>query len=248
MKTEIQTSPALTWELYEEGENYMTIQAANAREALAVARKNVDRANYPIDDDDEPRGTIWINVFVRCVETDEEEAGIVACDPEEPPCVEEGEHDYATPYALLGGLRENPGVWGHGAGLISKSVCMRCGTERTRDTWAQDPETGCQGLHSVKYAARKYADRIWYLTSEQRAAVEAVSFGEIDDYYTDEAEIADKRDAWDASAAAWAEAIAAMLESESREEAAKHLKEASRIEYEWGCDPSTAEVAGIVGL
>jgi len=53
-----------------------------------------------------------------------------------PECVDgdcEG-HDWKSPYSLLGGCKENPGVWGSGHGQVAiKSVCACCGLYRTTD-------------------------------------------------------------------------------------------------------------------
>jgi hypothetical protein len=87
------------------------------------------------------------------------ESRTFAIEPDAPGCTE-GEHDWQEPYEILGGLKENPGVWGQGAGVIMHSVCMHCGCERVTDTYAQRPDTGEQGLTSVRYEAGKYADEV----------------------------------------------------------------------------------------
>jgi len=76
----------------------------------------------------------------------------VTIDPPEPPCTTTGrtEHKWRSPHALVGGLEENPGVWGNGGGVIVHQVCD-CGVRRIRDTWAHRRETGEQGLDSVRY-------------------------------------------------------------------------------------------------
>lgn len=132
------------WQLTEEGEGYDTIEATSAEEALAEAR-NVDRSNYS-----DAEGTIWIDVRVHCEETGEEASDTVTLEPDEPECTE-GEHDWQSPHELLGGLRENPGVQGHGGGVVIDEACLHCGCRRTTDTWAQRPDTGEQGLTSVEY-------------------------------------------------------------------------------------------------
>lgn len=60
----------------------------------------------------------------------------------EPPCCQEEGHNWESPHELLGGLEENPGVWGHGAGVIENTVCSNCGMQRCIDTAATDPSTG----------------------------------------------------------------------------------------------------------
>ncbi len=135
------------WELREGGYLYDTVTASSPEEALEIARSNVDRGNYS-----ESEGTLWIDVRVDCDETGEDASSTVTLDEREPDCEsDEGAHDWQSPYALLGGLEENPGVWGNGGGVIIKEVCVRCGCQRTTDTWAQNPETGEQGLTSVSY-------------------------------------------------------------------------------------------------
>lgn len=75
-----------------------------------------------------------------------------ALHPEVPPCREDDiEHEWCSPLSVVGGLKENPGVWGHGAGVIIKEICAHCGVYRIIDTWAQDRSTGEQGLTSVEY-------------------------------------------------------------------------------------------------
>lgn len=143
-----------TWKLCEEGTHYDTIDADTAEEALGVAKNNVDAANYSVVDK-----TMWIDVEVRCEETGEKARATVTCTPDEPDCPGHAKHDWQSPHELLGGLEENPGVVGHGGGVIIRKVCMLCGCERTTDTWAQD-HYGRQGLESVSYEPRKYADEV----------------------------------------------------------------------------------------
>lgn len=52
------------------------------------------------------------------------------------------EHEWDSPYEIVGGIRENPGVWGHGAGVRIIEVCSRCGAQREIDTWADDGRGG----------------------------------------------------------------------------------------------------------
>jgi hypothetical protein len=99
------------------------------------------------------RGYVWDADEEEVVEViADEQSHTVQLDPEEPECPsDEGEHDWQAPHELVGGLIENPGVHGHGGGVTITTVCMRCGARRVEDTWAQDPETGQQGLESVTY-------------------------------------------------------------------------------------------------
>jgi hypothetical protein len=135
------------WDLAESGYQYETVTARTAEEALDIAVGNVARANYA-----DCEGTLYIDVSAYCEETGEESWDTVTLEPEEPECAEGEEHDWRSPYSVLGGLKENPGVWGHGGGAIIKEVCRLCGWYRTTDTWAQRPDTGEQGLTEVSYA------------------------------------------------------------------------------------------------
>jgi hypothetical protein len=103
--------------------------------------------------------TFWVTVRIwgedgsqDCIE--------VAIEPEEPECSADG-HAWYSPYAVVGGIRENPGVWGHGGGVIIHEVCSNCGANRHTDTWAQDRNTGQQGLTSVTYAEADEPSKTW---------------------------------------------------------------------------------------
>lgn len=148
------TRPALLqrWELQEHGCWYLTVGAEDGitslAEALAAARDNVERRNY----DNDLAGTLYIDVVARNTVTGERDGDTVILDPEEPVCADRETHDWHSPYSVLGGDRANPGVWGHGGGVIVREVCRHCGTYRLTDTWAQRMDTGEQGLTTVSYA------------------------------------------------------------------------------------------------
>jgi hypothetical protein len=90
----------------------------------------------------------------------------VQLDPEEPPCGHkrhpnpEG-HDWQSPHEVVGGLKENPGVQGHGGGVTIEEVCARCGTYKVTDTWAQDMTDGEQGLTSTAYRDSDECSEEW---------------------------------------------------------------------------------------
>lgn len=105
----------------------------------------------------------WINEFPWCESSETvwvhgratDEFGkdhffMATVEPEEPDCSSD-EHMWDTPYYILGGLKENPGIQGHGGGATGTEICRHCGTYKIWDSWAQDPETGKQGLHSIEY-------------------------------------------------------------------------------------------------
>jgi hypothetical protein len=136
-----------------EGYMYQTITASSPEAAVECARENVDRANYA-----DCTGTLWISVQVTCEETGEEESDTVTLDEDAPDCESGEEHDWQSPHSLVGGLTENPGVHGHGGGVLITEVCSHCGCKRVTDTWAQNSQTGEQGLHSVTYEADAYSE------------------------------------------------------------------------------------------
>ena len=112
--------------------------------------------------------TIWIRVHVWQSATTatgiivraNEETWRVALDPDEPTCTSEKGHNWRSPHEIVGGLENNPGVWGNGGGVKIYECCTRCGCERLTDTWAQDRDTGEQGLEAVSYTPRKYAAKL----------------------------------------------------------------------------------------
>ena len=75
----------------------------------------------------------------------------VAFQPDEPECMRGEDHDWQSPHDVVGGIEDNPGVWGSGGGIVSREVCSHCGRYRVTDTWATNPSTGEQGLTSVAY-------------------------------------------------------------------------------------------------
>lgn len=60
---------------------------------------------------------------------------------EDPECEEDedGEHDWQAPYEVVGGLKENPGVWGSQHGKVKcTEVCAHCGRYRHTNDGATD--------------------------------------------------------------------------------------------------------------
>jgi hypothetical protein len=110
-----------------------------------------------------------IEALERCNEPDRERIKI-SVDPDEPECVDGEEHDWQSPHSVLGGLKENPGVWGSGGGVIIKTVCRHCGRYCVNNTWAQDPEDGEQGLESARYEDADDASEAW--AEKQKASAE----------------------------------------------------------------------------
>lgn len=73
------------------------------------------------------------------------------CPAKDAPECSSDEHDWQAPYEIVGGCRENPGVWGsrHGA-TLSRDCCAHCGIYRTVDHGSTDLSNGRQ-CTSVRY-------------------------------------------------------------------------------------------------
>lgn len=60
---------------------------------------------------------------------------------------EDGEHDWQSPHSLVGGIKENPGVWSNGGTCwTTKSVCACCGkykTEVNKGSQCHPDESSC---------------------------------------------------------------------------------------------------------
>lgn len=119
------------------------IEADSAEEG---AREYVAGGDWRAEGD----GTTWVTVTVTDEDGDDSSYTITV-DPDEPPCVDGEAHDWQSPLEVVGGIDENPGVWGHGGGVIMTEVCRHCGRYQVIDTWAQNPEGGEQGLTSTVY-------------------------------------------------------------------------------------------------
>ena len=129
-----------------------------------AARRYADTGDWGVQDITE-----WVDIYTYRKGFDaagepevvEREAHTIALHPEEPECDSDEGHDWRNPHEVLGGLEENPGVWGHGGGAIIKTVCANCGAYRVLDTWAHRPDTGEEGLESVSYEEADDASLAW---------------------------------------------------------------------------------------
>lgn len=157
--------------LCEEDNWYATIMAGSLAEALKEARDGVDASNYEIE------GSTRFSVAVRCDLTGEEGEDSVTLDPEAPACADDDtEHDWRSPYSVLGGLKENPGVWGsdHG-GVKCREVCLYCGTYKTEDSGGTDRSNGTR-MDTTSYEDADEDSSAWVA----RKLAESVSAGERD--------------------------------------------------------------------
>jgi hypothetical protein len=145
----------------EYGESIIVANDGNAEVEYAHCDTLNEAANEYVEDGDwgdDRSKTDWVDVYawhrwkLGEIEIDEErECFTVEIKPEEPECTEGNEHEWCSPFDVLGGIKENPGVWGNAGGVIIHEVCRHCGCLKTTDTWAQRSDTGEQGLTSVEY-------------------------------------------------------------------------------------------------
>lgn len=142
-----------TYTLAEGGVEYRTVRSTSIDAALEVARKGVSRENYTIEQ------SIVIEIAARHRDGSEL-SGTVTLDPEEPNCSDENGHEWQSPHDLVGGCKENPGVWGSGHGGIKmNSVCIHCGCKRRTDTGATRSDNGAR-MTSVEYEPGAYRDAL----------------------------------------------------------------------------------------
>ena len=102
--------------------------------------------------------TYWVSLRISSVDEDEDpdeeeyESLSYAVNPVEPPCEEFDDHKWCSPHEVLGGMPQNPGLAGKGGSTVRTEVCSNCGRYRIDDDWAQNPDTGEQGLDSINYS------------------------------------------------------------------------------------------------
>jgi hypothetical protein len=153
----------------DDGNAEIEIEADSAQDA---AQEYVDDGDWGDD-----AKTFWVDVHVSPLDAagepdeDRHECITVTVNPDEPDCTHEAGHAWAQPYALLGGLKENPGVVGSGGGVRGRDVCLLCGLAKNWDSWAQRPDTGEQGLDSVEYVQGAYAIEV-HASADGRHAID----------------------------------------------------------------------------
>lgn len=98
-------------------------------------------------------GDVWVDghAYPEDEDTDRIETSLDYLPPLAPDCADGHEHEWIAPHSVLGGLKENPGVWGHGGGIVYEELCEHCHVKRVTDTWATNPINGTQGHRVVRY-------------------------------------------------------------------------------------------------
>lgn len=162
-KALIASDEEIEWDVSEEGNDYATVWASSATEALKLATEDYGASCYGDVED-----SFVVTVRVTNDLIDETDTDTLTIDPPAPDCADECEHDWQTPYTVVGGVRENPGVWGSGHGQVRcTSVCSHCGTYVTIDYGATDRSNGSQ-MTSTSYREPDELSLAWI--AEQVAA------------------------------------------------------------------------------
>ena len=113
-------------------------------QAIKAAHAWQRECDYGSDDK-----TFWVDTLVIS-KNGEEVFVTTTIHPSEPKCSKK-KHKWEALYEKVGGLKENPGVFGVGGGVIIKEVCKHCECRKETNTWAQRSDTGEQGLTSISY-------------------------------------------------------------------------------------------------
>ena len=141
-----------------DGNQEIEIEADSAQEA---AQEYVDGGDYLGND----LKTTWVNVYV-CESREYSNTVIkITVDPEEPKCTED-KHDWQNPIEIVGGCRENPGVFGSGGGVMIIEVCMHCGCGKHNNTWDYDPQDG-KKTESIEYIPGEFRQELEELQNNE---------------------------------------------------------------------------------
>lgn len=101
-----------------------TVDAASLEEAKEKAQEWLATGDYGDQED-------YCHATIADEDGNETVVELVVGGPPEPPCVSGNHHEWESPYELVGGIRENPGVWGLDCGQLKiLEVCCNCGRYR----------------------------------------------------------------------------------------------------------------------
>ena len=152
----IASDEEIEWDVSEEGNDYMTVWASSAAEALKLVTADYDASCYG-----EIGETIVVTVRVTNDLIDETDTDTVTIDPPAPDCADGCEHDWHAPHSVVGGIAENPGCWSSGHGSVRcKSVCALCGVYRVIDHGGTDRSNGTQ-LTTTSYEDADESSLAW---------------------------------------------------------------------------------------
>jgi len=180
----------MTYEMTDVCGGEETITAESDKDAIAQTKEWLSGGEY-----DTTEGTVYVHGHVRRADLPDDIDGVssipvsVVIHPDEPDCTGRDGHAWVSPVEVVHGCKENPGVYGHGGGVIITEVCRYCGAYRVTDTWAQDEYTGEQGLRSVAYRPADDVSEAW--VARQTADARAWVAEHDDDDVVDEDELAE---------------------------------------------------------
>lgn len=130
------------------------IEAESMQAAIEEARDWAEDADY----EERVMARVHINELGgdRDSETIEVEAGPLPQPPETDCGTEDDDHEWTSPYDIVGGCRENPGVWSKGGTrVIFQYVCSRCGLSKTVDHAGEQRNPG-QIEESIEYTLENH--------------------------------------------------------------------------------------------
>lgn len=117
-----------------------------------------------IRDGDWGKDPAYVQAWVSEKDSDEEtyvEVLVNKDGPGPPDCVDGHEHAWRTSYELVGGSRENPGIWSmQGTQIMARSVCARCGMYQRYVSESTPRQYPHEPAHST-YEAADEASLTW---------------------------------------------------------------------------------------
>lgn len=152
-----------SYEIREESGASEVIEAASIEEALEKAQEWASEGSY----DERVMVRVWAHELDEDGEpTGESLSGEVEAGPEPKPeatdCgTEDDDHDWDSPLELVGGLRENPGVFSTGGTSFRyEYVCSKCGMYKTVRTAGAQKNPG-ELDETIEYSAADERSLAW---------------------------------------------------------------------------------------
>jgi hypothetical protein len=135
------------------------IEADDLESAVEAAKEWASEGSY-----DE---RVMVSVYVQGIDddgedTDEYESAEVEAgpEPEAPECADGEEHEWESPHEIVGGLKENPGVWSKGGTTMTfHSVCCHCGAHKHETSYGSQRNPG--QVDTVTYEKADEATLEW---------------------------------------------------------------------------------------
>ena len=131
-------------------------QELEAKTLEDAIKESIDMIELDDSFDNSDRA-LFVNYSIRTMEEDsddeiDEYPQTYVLDQQEPKCNCSDGHIWVKPLEVVGGIDSNPGVRGHGGGVIETELCLNCGKYRITDTFAYNPLNGEQGFTTIEYS------------------------------------------------------------------------------------------------